>query len=138
MQSKLTPRQGVTIIEMTISLILMLAVLGVVTQAVVGVSRQRRVVVQRMLATQEVANITERANALSWDRLTPENVAAWSVAKELARRLPNAVLQIDVDELNDPLVAKRVTVQLVWTNHAGRQVAPVRLVSWVYQPEASE
>lgn len=130
-------QRGVTIIEVTISMLLLLLVVGIVAQTVVSVNQQRRLAMQRMLASQEVANQMERVSTLAWGELDAANFK-WSPDEDLARRLPNCDLNFTSKPITEPLPAKRVTLEMTWKDPAGRSIEPVRLVRWIYQTESSE
>ncbi len=133
-----TNRRGITIIELTISMILVTLVMAFIGQAAIGMARQQRMVMQRAMATEEVANLMERASVLDWDELTPDRLQQWSMRKELSQRLPNSSLKCDVHASDDVTPAKRIAIELTWTNYAGDTTQPVRLVSWKYRREDSQ
>ncbi len=54
---------------------------------------------------------------------------------KIGHYLPGARLDIGVTPTNEEPAGKQIRVAIVWTNRAGQQETPVRLVAWKFQPE---
>ena len=139
---KLNRAAGATLIECTVALlILSLAMLGL-AQLVAASAAQRRLTVARAAALQEVANQAERVAALSWDQTAPEKLTRWETPANLAAAIPDADCRIHVTDEAGPaaqpasrLTARRIHLEVVWSDAAGRQQQPVGLTVWKFQPE---
>ncbi len=131
-------RAAATIVEVTISMLLLTIMLIAVAQAMAQVVKQRRAVQRRLLATDVVANHMERAAALPWEELTAERMEAWRLASDVTDRLPDSKLTFHVDATGENPTAKRVIVELQWSNSAGDMVEPARLVTWRHRGHAKE
>ena len=127
-------RSGYSLFEIIISLGVLAVVLVVVAQSVTLVARQRRVTQRRQLALQAAENSMERLFTLPWVELSTEKLMGEALPREFTSGLPGAALKIDVDEEAGPPSAKRLQVEVSWTD-TGRMVGrPVRLTAWRYEP----
>ncbi len=134
MNSSLTkPRRGMTLVEVIVAGVLIGTVMSVALPTLGWIGQQRRASLERQEAIAEVANIMERITVEPWERITTENVRTIKLADDTERQLPEAKLTIAVSSKPPAPDAKRIAVELTWKNRAGRRVAPVRLVAWVYR-----
>ena len=125
-------RQGSTVIEMTVSLIVLTVLIGVMTQALLTISHQRRAIQRRQLALQDAANLMEEIMVLPWDDAEKERIRNFQLSDQTNDALPSATLEFDiVDEAAQPR-AKRVTITISWLNRAGQIAKPVKLTAWKY------
>lgn len=131
-------RKASSMIEVTVALFILASLITAVTKVTILTAHQRRAVERRQLAFSETANLMERAAATPWNETTTQQFAKFKLSSILQQQLPTATLRIEVDEIPQPLPAKRITIEVFWKNAVGRQVEPARLVSWKYaQPPAA-
>jgi Tfp pilus assembly protein PilE len=131
-------RRGVTVLELSIAIILVAAVLTGIAQLLSVVSAQQRESERRSAALHEAANQMERLTILPWRELTSESVGQRELSPEAAAALPQGSLRVQVTDAAggaESLAAKRISVEVAWRNSAGREVKPVRLVAWRFAPE---
>lgn len=128
-------RAGFTLLELTISAILLAVVMATAIPTVAWIVRQRQASDRQQLAVLAVGNLMERLTALPWDELTTEGVSRVALPEGLSDRLPDARLEINVSTSPDEPQARRVSIILVWDEPiAGTKSAPIRLTAWVYRP----
>jgi type II secretory pathway pseudopilin PulG len=131
-------RRGVTILELSIAIILVGAVLAGIAQLLSAVSAQQRESERRLAALHEAANQMERLATLAWSELTSEGMGPRELSPEAAAALPQGSLRILVTDAAggaDSIEGKRVSVEVAWRNSAGREVKPVRLAAWRFAAE---
>lgn len=130
-------RRGISVLEVTLALLVLgVAITGLV-QLIATAAAQRRVSETRRLAAQEVANQAERLALLSWDELTAERLAAVQPSELLLATVPTARLQATVTPEAGLPEAKRVRIEVQWTDASGQSPAPIGLTVWKHQtPEA--
>jgi Tfp pilus assembly protein PilV len=129
------PRRGLSVLEVTLSLLVLAVAIGGLAQLITTAAAQRRASETRRLASQEAANVAERIALLAWDELTTERLAAWKPSVELTSTVPSAKLQLDVASEPSPPEAKRVQIDVQWTDASGQTLDPISLTVWKFQPE---
>lgn len=136
LHTKRTYRRGTTLLEVTVSLLILSSVAVAFAQLLTLVSLQRRTAQRRQLATGEAANVMEQIAALSWSDLTKANVAKLKLSQAVASKLPAGKLKVDLAPLPQQPEAVRVVVEIGWQNRAGQSVQPLRLSAWRYRDAA--
>jgi type II secretory pathway pseudopilin PulG len=127
-------RRGSLLVEVGVAMVILTVALVAIAQTLGMVALQRRESERRLLAMQAAANLMEQIAAQPFGQITTERVAALKLPDELQQALPDARLDIDVTPTADEPAGKRIRIDLAWTNRAGQQDAPVRLVAWKFQP----
>ena len=125
-------RPGFTMFELAVACVLLCALASVATTTLVWRGAEQRTADARLLATLEAGNLLERLTLLEWSALTAEGLAREQLPAAASARLPAAQLSLTVDELTEPVLAKRISVEIQFTNPAGAPARPVRLTGWVY------
>ncbi len=125
-------RRGMTMLEILCAGAMLGALLVVCLQLFSAAAGQRRAAQQRQAAIREAANVMERLDGLSFDRLTPEGVGRVQLCDEARQALPGAELEIQLSTPAGEPEARRITVLLRWQDRTGRPLRPVRLVAWRY------
>jgi prepilin-type N-terminal cleavage/methylation domain-containing protein len=129
-------RRGMTLLECTVALVILsLAMLGLV-QLLAAASGQRRLTEARRMAMQEVANQAERIAAMPWDAAAPDKLTGWSPSQDLAAAIPGATCRAQATDETGPPAARRIRLEVGWSDPAGRSQQPVVLTVWKFQPEA--
>ena len=133
---RLSRRAGFTVLEMFVATVVFGTVLLTFLPLLHSVRQQQRATEQQLLALREAENLLEVLSQRPWSELTADELSKLELADDVKTRLPQAALQIDVDEPAEQPLSKRLAVRVSWTPRAGRPVQSVRLVAWVAQREA--
>jgi type II secretory pathway pseudopilin PulG len=128
------PRRGVSLIELTVAALLLGTVFAALGPVLHGIRQQREQARQRQVAVLELANQAERLALRSWEELTPERLQQIELSETARQTLRQASLRVALAEEAEPL-ARRITLELSWSDPAGRAVAPLRVVVWRYPRE---
>ena len=127
-------RGGYTMVELAVSVLVLVAAMGISVRVVGWVGAERRSADRRQWALQEVANVMERVSAEPFDRVTPAKARAIASGSDAAGRLPGGSWEVAVDDERDsPVPARRVSVRLRWKDRSGGWEAPARLTAWVFR-----
>jgi hypothetical protein len=118
-----------------------LAVAGVVTGTLLlvcvplisGTLAQRKSIDRRQIALFELENVMENVTARDWDDLTPSILGKIEIAAWAKRQLPGAELKIDVSQVSEKPIGKRITAAIHWTDSGGRPIAPISLTTWRFK-----
>jgi prepilin-type N-terminal cleavage/methylation domain-containing protein len=125
-------RAGLTLLEITVASAILAVLLTASIQMLQAVSSQQRAADRQAVATLAVQAIAEQIGNIPWDQLTSEAAAQVAIPAPLERYLPAGKLVATVEEQTEPVVAKRVYLELTWSGPGGKQSGPVRLTSWVF------
>lgn len=128
-------RNGATIPEAMVAMLIVAAVLVGVAQLLAMVAGQRRNTQQRSLAVREAGNLMEDLMTRPWSELTPDSLAEFQLPEPCLQQLPDAKLQIEVHADDDTDQARRIDIRIDWAGPADRRCQPVRLVAWRYHDE---
>lgn len=129
----LSGRRAFTMVEVTITAMLLVIAMTLTLQALGWVAAERRAVDRRQCAIREASNLMERLAARPWEDLTPEALKEVRLSDLTTRALPGAELNLAVDEQDQAEAgdSKRLSLRLRWRNRAGGWEAPVRLSAWI-------
>jgi len=129
-------RRGSMLVEVTVSAALLATLLAIIGQVMVQLHKQNRITDRYLHAQQTLENLMEDATRNDWTSLNSETISQLKLSETAEQKLPQAVLNGNVFEQTDPVLAKRVTLQLSWQNASGSTRPPLVLTTWVYkQPE---
>lgn len=132
-------RRGSMLLETTVAIIILAAAIVAVAHTVAVVSVQRQSAERQALATEEAANLMERIYAWPVDEITAEKVAKLKLSPICRERLPEATLEVAVESTSGDPPARRIAVEIEWTEHGGVRGRPVRLTAWKHlRKEAAE
>jgi hypothetical protein len=129
------PRRGMSLLEVTLAAGLLGILMTVSVQMLRVMGDRQRAAERRIAALQTVQSLAEQIGNLRWDELTADAATVMEIPVAVARRLPGAQLRVTVREESEPIVAKRVMLELKWNGPRGQPVAPVRLTTWAF-PES--
>jgi len=101
-----------------------------------SVRQQQRATEQHLLALREAENVLELLSQRPWAELTAAELSKLELADDVKARLPQAALQIEVDEPAEQPPSKRLAVRVSWTPRGDRPALSVRLVAWLAKREA--
>jgi Tfp pilus assembly protein PilV len=125
--------RGATLIEVAVALVILAAAMLALAQMVALAARQRRLTEARRLAMEEVANQAERVAALPWDKVQPGEFTGWEPSAGLAAAIPAAECKANVTAEPGPPAARRVRLEIHWTDTAGQAAPPVGLTLWKFE-----
>jgi len=123
-------RRGFTLFEIFVAVAVFGSVLATFVPLMQSVHKQQRAADQQLLALREADNLLEEISQQSWQALIPDELAKRTLSETAKAHLLKSELRVTVDEQAGPPVAKRVSVEVSWTPHAGQPTKSVRLVAW--------
>jgi hypothetical protein len=124
-----------TVFELLVALFVMTTALVALVQLLAVTAGQRRLLEQRRIALQEVANQAERMASVPWDEITAEKLASWEPSANLQAALPQAKCTAEILDEDGPPAARRIRLSVTWPNAAGQMVDPVSLATWRFATE---
>jgi hypothetical protein len=110
-------------------------VMAVSVQMLRVMGDRQRAVERRNVALETVQALAEQLGNMPWDQLTHETAEQMRIPEAIARHLPGGEISVAILEESDPVVAKRMTLELRGPH--SQPVAPTRLTTWVYPDESS-
>jgi hypothetical protein len=135
-RAKSPVRLAISLLEVTAAAAILAVLMTISVQMLQAVNSQQRSAERRALALATVQALSEQFGNVSWDELTAEAAEKVEIPAAAKRHLPGAKLGVTVHQEQDPVVAKRVAITLVWNGPYGQATAPMRLTTWVF-PDAS-
>jgi prepilin-type N-terminal cleavage/methylation domain-containing protein len=124
-------RRGFTLLEIMVAAVLLAAAATISVEIVLLSATAQRAAARQHMAAREAANVMERLMAMPYDELTPEAARRAKLAKPAADALPEAKLDVAVEEGRDAGVpSKRVKITLSWSTTSATPLASVRLAAW--------
>jgi Tfp pilus assembly protein PilE len=124
-----------TLIELIAAASILAVLLASAVQVIRVLDKHRQSTERRAIALQTTQALLEELSNTPFEQLAPETAARLQIPDAVKPYLPNATVAATVDEVADPIPAKRVAVAIEWTTSAGAAL-PTRLTTWVY-PEQS-
>jgi prepilin-type N-terminal cleavage/methylation domain-containing protein len=125
-------RRGFTLIEVTITVVLLAAAMTAIVQVLGWVAAERRAIERRQWAVEEAANLMERVTAAPFDEITAESARAVTLSAPVREKLPGPELTVNVSAPEAAHGGKRVAIGIRWRGRGGTWEAPVRLTAWIY------
>ena len=126
-------RNGFNLWEISVALLALAALTTLCLQFFAAACDQRRLVFARLAAAQEAANLLERAQALEWNDLLPQNTAKLQLSAQARQTLPEGRVEVRVDAPAGTPPARRVAVAVHWRPRPGEPEQEVRLTAWRYK-----
>lgn len=136
-------RRGMSLIESAVALVLLGAVLVATAQVLQLSAAQYRAAERKRCALEAATTLLDRLTVRDFDAITQQNVAKLQLPEKTADCLDNPRLAVTVtSETQQPKSeqppAKRVCVELNWTNLPSGRKDHVRLTTWVFQRGAAK
>ncbi len=128
-------RGGMSLLEIMLAAGLLGILMTVSVQMLRVMGDRQRAAERRAAALQTVQALAETIGNMPWDELSASAADEIAIPEEMRRCLPGAKLRVTVNDENEPVVAKRVMLELRWNNPRGQTSAPLRLTTWAF-PEA--
>jgi hypothetical protein len=125
-----------SLLEITLAAGLLGVLMSVSVQMLRVMGDRQRAADRRAAALQTVQALAEQLENMPWDQLTASAADEIESPDAISRYLPGAKLSIKIDEEGEPVVAKRLKLELQWNGPTGQAVAPVQLTVWSF-PDAS-
>lgn len=130
-------RRAYLLVEILMAGLLVGLAMAMTVKLLTATINQRRLSERRGWAIQESANVMERLTALpfrSLDTATARKEAKLSASAEIV--LPGGRIEVQVREVNDGVLMKRIDVDVTWQSPAKLPELPVRLTSFVANKES--
>jgi len=131
-------RRGMSLLEITLAAGLLGILMTVSVQMLRVMGDRQRAAERRATALHTVQALTEQLSNLPWDQLTASGANELSIPETVSRYLPGAKLSATVREESEPVVAKRLTLELQWNGPRGQAATPVRLTVWSFPDSAQQ
>lgn len=128
-------RGGFTLVEMMVASVLLMTVTMIVVPAIYWVHRERRQTEHYQIAIVEVENMMERIVALPFNEINQPTVEKFVLSESALRQLSDPKFTIEIIGPDDLPLTKKIQIRLVWKDHHGMKLTPVRLTSWVCPKE---
>jgi prepilin-type N-terminal cleavage/methylation domain-containing protein len=126
-------RRGFTILELSVAMIILVALMSLSVKWVAATGGQRREARWRQAALGEAANVMERLAGKTWDELTAPQAAKVALSDEARQALPDGAVAVQVAQPAGDPEAKEIAVTVRWRPRAGTPETQVRLVAWKYR-----
>ena len=131
-------RQGITLIETTVAMVILSAAIIAVAQLIASVATQRNVAARDTLARQEAANQMERLFAMPWGELGEDHVSQMQLSEGSRQRLPNPELAFVIGPAGGEPVQRRIRVEVTWADTSDQYRRNASLTAWRYKIEGAE
>jgi hypothetical protein len=128
----LSRRSAMSLLEITIAAALLTALMIVSTQLIRALGGNQQALERRALAMRTVQALAEQIGNTPWEALSAESVGLIEIPADVTSFLPNAKLNLALDEEHEPVVAKRVSLELQWNGSTGQPAGPARLTTWIF------
>jgi len=128
-------RSAITLVELIATMILLGVVFTVSISMLLAAARQRRGTEQRQFAVQHAANLLERITTQTWSELLEGPQTLDPAPSDVEAMLPGLDRRIEVKKDQQAVESKLISVTVRWKDFAGRELAPVRLSTWIYAME---
>jgi len=122
-------RSGLLTLEALASMTLLGTLLALAVPMLVGMHKQQRSLEWADAARRAAANLAEELALEPWENLTAAALKNRAPPEELATRLPDAALAVTVFDEPGPPAARRIRIELHWTDGLPRSVG---LTRWYY------
>lgn len=126
-------KSGMSLLEITLAAGLLGVLMTVSVQMLRVMGDRQRAADRRAAALQTVQALAEQLENMPWDQLTASAADKIAIPDTISRYLPGAKLSVTVSEESEPVVAKRLTLELKWNGPRGQPVAPIRVTTWAFR-----
>ncbi len=125
-------RGGFTLLEISVSIVILGAMASLIAQALLWRAAQQRSIQWRELAVVEAGNLMERAAALDANDLSQANLEALPVPAGLLSHKPPAAIHWRLEPVADEPAARRINLEIQLPGKAGADGRSVCLTGWKY------
>ena len=123
-------RPAVTYVELIVSCVLIGSLASFVVPIISLIDQESQSARLHQIAAEELANQMDRITLRSWDEITTASLADTKLSEQALTQLVDPSLEVEVDTESE---AKRIRLVLTWKGRTGESVAPLRLVTWVFE-----
>jgi hypothetical protein len=125
-------RRAMSLLEITLAAGLLGVLMTVSVQMLRVMGDRQRAADRRAAALQTVQALAEQLENMPWDELSAGAADELAIPDTISRYLPGAKLSVTVSEESEPVVARRLTLELKWNGPHSEPVAPVRVTTWAF------
>jgi len=126
-----------TLLETTVALFIVSAVVLAILQLVSVTANQRRTLEKRRIALQEAANQAERIAQLPWDKTAAEEWNQWQPGGDLLAVSPTAKCAIAVSSEAGTPPARKIRLSITETSTANEPTELTSLTVWKFVPSTA-
>ncbi len=135
----LRPRRGLTIFEVTVSAVVLGAVITTAAQLVQWSVRLHQVALQKRCALEAATSLLDRLSARPWSTITAASAKDEALPTEVRNFLVDPQLHVAVAEnKSESPREKTISVEVSWAERAGQRTQRVNLTTWVFQSETGK
>src|SRR3990172_1343520 len=128
---KRSGHRGMTLIEIAAASTMLAVLLASSVQVMRVLATQQQAAMRRTMALEAVQALAEELANTPWDQLTPQAAEKLTVPDVVNTYLPGAALTATVEDEQEPVNLKRVSIELGWRTPNGQPAGPLRLTAWV-------
>ncbi len=134
----MTPRRGVSLIEMTVAAAILAAVATATIRMWMSVQHQQRQTARRLQALQIADNLMEQATAIQFQHLDSGRLQRIRLPQAAWNLLPSPALQWSLLEHRHVPAAKRIRLTVSWNSRTSpSRRSAIGLTSWLYEQAAT-
>lgn len=126
-------RHAFTLLELSAAAAITALLLAASLQMLHALSAYERSAERRAYAQQAIAAAAEQAAGTPWEKLSAEAPPKVDIPQPLQKYLPGAKLTVAVADEKLP-AAKRIMLELAWSDPRSREIKPERLTTWAFPP----
>jgi type II secretory pathway pseudopilin PulG len=123
-------RSAVTFVELMVACVLIGSLASFVVPIISRIDDVSQSARLHQIAVEELANQMDRITLRAWDEITAASLADTKLSANALTQLDDPRLEVDVKTESE---SKRIRLELTWKGRAGELVAPLRLVTWVFE-----
>lgn len=132
-------RHGLSLMEVTVSAVLVSVVLAAATQFVGALASGQRVAQRRAYALSTLDNVVEQVASQPWDQIAVDQPFEVELPTEVSQYLPGAQVRLLAADQSEPLVARRVTATIAWPRSKRLDATEnLQITFWLYQGESTD
>ena len=123
-------RPAVTFVELIVTCVLIGSLASFVVPIISLIDQESRSARLVQIAAEELANQMDQITLRTWDEITTASLADTKLSEHALAQLDDPNLEVEVHTESE---SKRIRLVLTWKGRTGESVAPVRLVTWVFE-----
>jgi len=95
--------------------------------------QERRSSQRRAVALIEAGNLLDELSRTPWDTLTPQYASELKLSAEAQAVLPQAKLEVLLDDSQQEIPSRQITVRIEWPGRQGAHEGSVVLNAWTFE-----
>jgi hypothetical protein len=137
-QMPLDFRRGISVIDVIAASVITTALVTLALQYAAATNDARRGLQQRQTALNQAENLMETLFAWDYQQITADKVAGLEQRMGVLETGEQArPFSVEIEEIQQPLAAKRITISVRGKNPAGGPAPPVQLTAWRFRTTAA-